>query len=357
MMQKFFPGKILIVDDEIGSMSGMWDFLSELGHQVKGHLSGREALHSLQEHRYDLLMTDLMMPEMDGMMLMKRAKEIDPLIICIMITGHATIQNAVEAMKEGAFDYITKPPDWKMLRMTVSRALEVRRLMQSEKLLKTSCDQLRVFAIRLVEAQEHERQRIARELHDGVGQNIIGLDMNLNSLFASVTDKQTGMPDQRLIDSRSLTSDIKETIRDIIANLRPPLLDDFGLLPAIESLGDKLSKRAGLRISVLGDEDMPRMPEFTEISLFRIIQEALTNVAKHAQAENVSICLEQSDAGVRLEITDDGIGFNPDQFGYAKDREAWGLLNMRERVSAINGTLKIASGNRKGTNIVVEIPR
>ncbi len=126
---------------------------------------------------------------------------------------------------------------------------------------------------------------------------------------------------------------------------------------AIFLLKDKLLNCTGLSISVQGDEDMPRLPEFTEISLFRIIQEALTNVAKHAQAENVSIRLEQSDARVRLEITDDGIGFNPDQFSYAKDREAWGLLNMRERVAAINGTLKIESQNRKGTYIVVEIPR
>jgi signal transduction histidine kinase len=355
-MQKIPTGTILIVDDEIESMSGIREFLSELGHEVKGHLSGREALDSLKEHRYDLLMTDLMMPEMDGMTLMKKAKEIDPLIICIMVTGHATIQTAVEAMKEGAFDYITKPPDWKILRVTVSRALEVRRLMQSEELLRISRDQWRAFAMRLVEVQERERQRIARELHDGVGQNIVGLEMNLSSLFGTITDKETGLPDQRLIDPRSLTSDIKETLRDIIADLRPPVLDDFGLLPAIESLKDKLSNRTGLRISVQGDENMPRLPEFTEISLFRIIQEALTNVAKHAQAENVSIRLEQSDARVRLEITDDGIGFNPDQFSYAKDREAWGLLNMRERVAAINGTLKIESQNRKGTYIVVEIP-
>lgn len=356
-MQKTPCGTIIIVDDEIESMSGMRDFLSELGYPVMGFLSGREALDALQDRQYDLLITDLMMPEMDGISLMKRAKETDPLIICIMVTGHASIQTAVEAMKEGAFDYITKPVDWKILRMIISRALEVRRLMTSAEEMRIARDQARAFARRLAEVQEQERQRIARELHDGFGQHLIALNMHLNSLHDPLTDKETGQTDQRLTDSIGIVSDMTDAIRDIIHDFRPAVLDDFGLLAGIRSLANQFSQHTHLRISVQGDDDMPRLPDFVEITLYRIVQEALNNVAKHAQAANVSIRLKQSGIIVLLEVADDGIGFDITQFGHAKEAGAWGLLNTRERAEAIGGTLSIESEIGKGTRVVVEIER
>jgi signal transduction histidine kinase len=357
MMQNTPPGTIIIVDDEIESMTAMRDFLSELGYQAKGYLSGRDAVKALQEHGCDLLMTDLMMPEMDGITLMKIAKEIDPQIICIMVTGYGTIQTAVEAMKEGAFDYITKPADWKILRLVLSRAMEVRRLMKSEEQMRISRDQWRAFAGRLAEAQERERQRIARELHDEVGQNLIALGMNLHSLRNPLTDKRTGKMDPRLSDSLGILADTNQTIRNVIADLRPAVLDDYGLLAAVQSHCDRFSKRTGLHVIVHGDEDMPRLPGFAEITLYRIFQEALTNVAKHAQAQNVSILLTQSDTTVLLKINDDGTGFDPSVSHPAKEAGTWGLLNMRERAEAIGGTLIIESAIGKGTRVIVEIPK
>jgi signal transduction histidine kinase len=357
MMQNTSPGTIIIVDDEIESMTSMRDFLSELRYRVQGYTAGKDAVKALQEYGCDLLMTDLMMPEMDGITLMKAAKEIDPQIICIMVTGYATIQTAVEAMKEGAFDYITKPVDWKILRLVLSRAMEVRRLMKSEEQMRISRDQWRAFARRLAEAEERERQRIARELHDGVGQNLIALGMNLHSLRNPLTDKRTGIVDPRLNDSLGLVTDTNQTIANVIADLRPAVLDDYGLMAAIQSHSDRFSKRTGLHIAVEGDEDMPRLPEFEEITLYRIVQEALTNVAKHAQAQNVLILLKQSDTTVLLKIADDGTGLDPAFSRHTKETGRWGLLNMRERAEAIGGTLSIESEKGKGTSIVVEIRR
>jgi signal transduction histidine kinase len=355
-MENISPGTILIVDDDFETLTSMRDFLSELGYRVTGYLSGSDALEAIREHRCDILMTDLMMPEMDGITLMKRANEMDPLMLCIMVTGHATIETAVEAMKEGAFDYLTKPLDGKIVRIAISRALEVRRLMASEQHLRISRDQSKAFVRRLAEAQEQDRQRIFRELHDGVGQYLVALGMNLESLKNPLTDTRTGQTDQRLIDALGLLSDIKQTIRNVIADFRPAVLDDFGLFAAIQSLTDKFPTRAGLRISVQGDEDMPRLPEFVEITLYRIAQEALTNVAKHAQAQNVLIRLTQSDATVSLEINDDGIGCDSELLRYPASGR-WGLLNMRERAEAIGGTLRLESGKGKGTRVVVEIRR
>ncbi len=356
-MQNCSPGEILLVDDEIESLSGMRDVLSELGYRVKGCLSGGDALAALKERRCDILLTDLVMPDIDGITLMKRAKELDPFIICIMVTGHASIQTAVEVMKEGAFDYITKPYDWKMLRLAVSRALEVRRLMQSEEQMRISRDQWRTFARHSVEGLEKERQRIARELHDGVGQNLIALAMNLNFIRASQTPDNAGETNQRLNDALDILHDIKQTIRNVITDFRPPVLDDFGLLPAILSHSDKFSKHTGLHISVEGDEDMPRLTDFAEITLYRIVQEALTNVAKHAQARNVTICLKQSGAHVLLEIRDDGAGFDVSPSCFTREAGPWGLINMRERAESIGGTLRVVSDKGKGTRIIFEINR
>jgi signal transduction histidine kinase len=258
-------------------------------------------------------------------------------------------------MKEGAFDYLTKPLDWKMVRIAISRALEVRRLMTSAEQMRIARDQSRAFARRLAEAQEQERQRIARELHDGVGQYLIALNMNLNSLHDPLTDRGTGRTDPRLTDSIGIVSDMTESIRTIIYDIRPAVLDDFGLLAGIKSLTDKFSKHTNMDISVQGDDDMPRLPELVEITLYRIMQEALTNVAKHAQAKNISIRLMQSYESVLLDITDDGIGFDPALCDDPRSMGAWGMLNMRERADAIGGTFRIESEKGKGTRVVVEI--
>jgi signal transduction histidine kinase len=356
-MQNTSLGTIIMVDDDIQSLTGMRDFLLELGYRVKACLSGREALDAMEDQQNDLLMTDLMMPEMDGIALMKKAKEADPLIICIMVTGHASIQTAVEAMKEGAFDYITKPVDWKILKMIISRALEVRKLMKSTEQMRIARDQSRAFARRLAEVQEQERQRMARELHDGFGQDLIALNMNLTSLHDPLTDKKTGKTDQRLTDSIGIVSDMAETIRTIIHDFRPAVLDDFGLLAGIKSLADKFSHHTYLHISVQGDEDMPRLPDFVEITLYRIVQEVLTNVAKHAEAENIFIRLRQSDTGIELEIKDDGVGFNATPSHDPKRIGSWGLLNMRERAEGIGGTLQIESEKGKGTRVIIAMGR
>jgi PAS domain S-box-containing protein len=124
-------GSLLFVDDEIESLTPSCDLLSEWGYKVVGFTSGKDALEALKKQDFDLLLTDLMMPEMDGLELMKAALELEPHLVCIIITGKGTIQTGVEAMKLGAFDYILKPIEWKILRPILSRAMEMRRLREA----------------------------------------------------------------------------------------------------------------------------------------------------------------------------------------------------------------------------------
>ncbi|MDP2753517.1 MAG: response regulator, partial [Nitrospirota bacterium] len=127
-MIESISGRLLVVDDEIDTLSPLCDLFTEWGYGVKGFASGKEALEVIKEEDFDVLFADLVMPEMDGIELMKAATEINPHLVCVIITGQGTIQTAVEAMKVGAFDYVLKPLDWKMLRLILSRAIEMRRL-------------------------------------------------------------------------------------------------------------------------------------------------------------------------------------------------------------------------------------
>jgi PAS domain S-box-containing protein len=132
-MEQKKTGRLLVADDEIEALAPVCDLLEEWGYEVIRCASGKEALETLKGQDFDLLLTDLAMYEMDGIALMKAAMELDPLLVCIIITGHGTIETAVEAMKQGAFDYILKPVKWKLLRPIISRAMETRRLRESEK--------------------------------------------------------------------------------------------------------------------------------------------------------------------------------------------------------------------------------
>jgi two-component system sensor histidine kinase UhpB len=146
-------------------------------------------------------------------------------------------------------------------------------------------------------------------------------------------------------------------IRDLLAELRPPELDDYGLLEALRWHGGKFSQRTNIAVEITGEEAPRRLDLSVEISLFRIAQEALTNVAKHAQAGRVMVIQEVDDGIVRLTIADNGVGFDVSDQENAKRSQGWGLITMTERASAAGGHCSIESQPGKGTRVIVEVPR
>jgi two-component system sensor histidine kinase UhpB len=206
-----------------------------------------------------------------------------------------------------------------------------------------------------VEIQEFERRNLVRTLHDEVGQNLTGLSINLNILRSQMPDEAATKMITRIDDSHKLVEETVERIRDVMAELRPPVLDDYGLSAALHWYGKQFSDRTGISPLMQVEELTPRLPLSTETALFRITQEALTNAAKYAQARRVTLALEAIDGEVHLTIADDGIGF--DATANHQPGARWGLINMRERAQAIGGSLIVETAPGKGTKITVEVPR
>ena len=200
---------------------------------------------------------------------------------------------------------------------------------------------------RVVEAQELERRRLARELHDQTGQELTSVLLGLKA----VEEAKSGA--ERAEALAAVREQVVETLHDVrrlAVELRPKALDDFGLVPALERLRDTFAEQTGMRVD-LESRIRERLPTDVETALYRIVQEALTNVVKHARATAVSIVLAPKDRAVTALIEDDGRGFTPDGSG-----EGLGLLGMGERLALFGGRLKIESSHGAGTTIVAEVP-
>ncbi len=222
---------------------------------------------------------------------------------------------------------------------------------------KQAKEQLQSLSRRLVEVQEAERRLLASELHDQIGQNLTALSINLNIIRSQFSDEFDKKIKDRLEDSLKLVEETIERIRDVMAGLRSPVLDDYGLVIAMRWYSERLSKRAGLAIMFQGEEFSPRLPLVVETAIFRIFQEVLTNVAKHAQARQVNVALKEVDGKVQLDITDDGVGFDPAGIQRLKERPKWGLITTGERAKALGGHLHVESVPGRGTRVIVEVPR
>jgi signal transduction histidine kinase len=201
---------------------------------------------------------------------------------------------------------------------------------------------------RVVEAQEVERRRLARELHDETGQALTSILLGLKTFEESLEGEEARAAAAGL---RELVVATLQDVRRLAVELRPAALDDFGLAPALERLGDSFSEQTGISVDLQAALPERLLPEI-ETALYRIVQESLTNVVKHARARNVSILLTRRGAVVAAVVEDDGQGFDP-----AAVRDgAFGLLGMRERVALLDGRLDVESRDGAGTTIAVEVP-
>jgi signal transduction histidine kinase len=209
----------------------------------------------------------------------------------------------------------------------------------------------------IVSAQEGERQRIARELHDGTGQVLTGLGLGLKAA-ADTVKSNPELAARQLSELKELSAQALQELRGLVANLRPSILDDLGLVPAIHSQVEQFAARTGVDANLVTTGRRRRLSPDVETVVFRIAQEALTNVAKHAAAQHVQVRLDFNGAGLHLAVEDDGRGFSPENALTVErnGRPAWGLLGMQERVSLVGGTCAIRSRPGQGTVVTIFVP-
>jgi PAS domain S-box-containing protein len=238
--------------------------------------------------------------------------------------------------------------------MVVARDITMRK--QTDDELRKSTAHLSDLSKRIVNAQEAERHHLARELHDQIGQNLTALNINLNYLRTHLLGEADLQIGARLDESMALVDETIERVRGVITELRPSVLDDYGLGAALRWYVKQFTKRTGLKVDMRIDEDSTwhRMPSNVETALFRVAQEGLTNIAKHAGADQVTVRLNVDSLCVNLAIADNGIGFDP---AAARPADSMGLIGIQERVAAVGGVLLLESVPDEGTRLLVEVRR
>jgi PAS domain S-box-containing protein len=218
-----------------------------------------------------------------------------------------------------------------------------------------AAEERRRLYVRLARVEDDERRVLHTELHDRVGANLAALRLELEVAANLLGREDRHGAERHLVGARGVAVETIAIARDIMTDLRPPSLDDYGLAAALRAFAEAQSARLNVRIDVGGELDGRRPARLVENALFRIAHEAVMNAARHASATRVAITLAERDGRIVLTIADDGLGFDPDAPAAGPDH--WGLKNMRERAQSVGGTLLVESAPGAGTRIMTDAPR
>jgi PAS domain S-box-containing protein len=242
-------------------------------------------------------------------------------------------------------------------RQTVEEALK-KSERHSRQLLEQSHqmqEQLRLLSRQLLSAQEEERKKISRELHDVIIQTLTGINVRLASLKKEAMSNTKGL-DRNIARTQQLVEQSVDIVHRFARELRPPVLDDLGLIPALLTFMKAFKKETGIHVSLSAFAAVERMNGDKRTVLYRVVQEALANAARHAQASRVEVSVQKLDGAVCLKIKDNGKGFPVERVLHAKMQKRLGLLGMRERVEMVSGSFAVESAPGKGTTIRAQIP-
>jgi len=241
--------------------------------------------------------------------------------------------------------------------MVIAVVRDTSRRKLAEEQLRRSGEQLRALAARLQQVREEERTRMAREVHDELGQALTGLKMELASTRKALTVLDDG--DARDVDGRiramtSLIDEMIDSVRRIASDLRPVVLDELGLVAAIEWQARDFERRTGIQCDVAGSAPEVELDRETTTAVFRIYQEILTNAARHAEATRLEVSLSREDGRFVLRVADDGRGITRQE---TAGRDSLGLLGIRERAVIFGGEVEIEGVAGSGTTVTVRVPQ
>jgi signal transduction histidine kinase len=345
------PSKILIVEDEVIVARDIAQQLQALGYQVVGIAEqGEQAIDLVGQLLPDLVLMDIQLcGVMDGIAAAHiiRAKFAIPVVFLTAFSAEDILERA--KLTE-PFGYVLKPFSERELSTVLAMALYKH---QTEARLLATTRQLKALSMRVLQVQEQERRRVAIELHDELGQSLTAIKINLQ-LGERFKDKA---PADLYEENLRIVEDALQQVRTLATALRPSMLDDLGLAPALKWLAEQSAGRCGFDVDFQHESTLERLSSEIETACFRIVQEALTNISRHAHAKRVDISLRREADEMVLVVRDDGRGFDPVAMRErAATGASLGVLGMQERAKLVGGRLEISSLLGKGSTVELRCP-
>lgn len=344
---------ILMVDDQPGKLLSYEVMLHELDENLIPARSGKEALSILLKTDVAVVLLDVSMPEIDGFELadmIRQHPRFQKTAIIFVSAVNLTDLDRLKGYALGAVDYISVPVVPQLLRAKVSVFVELQRKAKQTEGLNA---QLRQMSSRLMTLQDEERRRVARELHDGLGQDLVAAQLMFDRIAA---DRSAQLKDQLATEGSDIIGRAIQQVRTISYLLHPPLLDESGLASALRWYLDGISKRSGIHTVLdVQPQNFPRLAPELETALFRIVQEALTNVFRHSGASRSWVVLSHEENRIVVMVRDNGKGLPEEAAELRPDRIGVGLGGMRQRTREFGGEFRVSNAN-PGALVEVAIP-
>ena len=348
------PVNILMVDDQPAKLLSYEVMLEELGENLLKATSGREALEMLLKTDVAVVLMDVSMPELDGFQLAEMIREhprFQKTAIIFISAVHLTDLDRLKGYERGAVDYISVPVIPDLLRAKVSVFAELHRKARQLEILN---QELRRLSHSLMTAQDEERRRISRELHDGLGQDLTAVKMILGGLVQPNQLKDSA-ENKTIAEVLSMMDSAIEQVRTMSHLLHPPLLDEMGLLSALRWYTEGFAKRSGVETVLDVPKNFPRLEPEIEMAIFKIVQESLTNVFRHAEAKRAVVQLEERDGNALISIEDNGKGVGSGAEELHPNSYGIGVIGIKQRAAEYDGQVTLRNTG-SGTRVEVKIP-
>ncbi|HEV2400431.1 MAG TPA: ATP-binding protein [Candidatus Sulfotelmatobacter sp.] len=367
--------RVLVADDNSDMRHYLARLLSEQ-YEVETVSDGRAAMARARENPPNLILSDIMMPELDGFALVKvlRADEKTRNTPIVLLSARAGEESRVEGMQAGADDYLVKPFSARELLARIAARLEIARLQQKTQSqlraqqadlerkvqertrdLSSASQQLRELSARILQAQDEERRRLARELHDGVGQLLAAASMEIANVIAG-SGHLTPDGESSLANLQTLITQVNQDIRTMSYLLYPPLLDEVGLRSALTEYVHGFTQRSRIQVSLDVPPQLARLERGLELCLFRIVQECLTNIHRHSESKTAGIRIACDNEVLTLQVRDQGRGISSEKLSDIQAAGSGvGIRGMRERVRHFGGEISFKSDG-SGTAVCVTVP-
>jgi signal transduction histidine kinase len=348
------PVNILMVDDQPAKLLSYEVMLEELGESLLKATSGREALEILLKTDVAVVLMDVSMPELDGFQLAEMIREhprFQKTAIIFISAVHLTDLDRLKGYQRGAVDYISVPVIPDLLRAKVSVFAELHRKARQLEILN---QELRRLSHSLMTAQDEERRRISRELHDGLGQDLTAVKMILGGLVQPNQLKDSA-ENKTIAEVLSMMDSAIEQVRTMSHLLHPPLLDEMGLLSALRWYTEGFAKRSGVETVLDVPKNFPRLDAEIEMAIFKIIQESLTNVFRHAEAKRAVVQLEERDGNALISIEDNGKGVGSGAEELHPNSYGIGVIGIKQRAAEYDGQVTLRNTG-SGIRVEVKIP-